>query len=110
MIVEEASFDFILGASGSIMLVMLARPREPKSPFLVYDTWRKLALFRDNSEIVELAKVPWAVRRALRHTPDLDVTEMTLSGRTIRQYRARIVLDSHLKAKLRRERRAPIGA
>ncbi|MDR1009493.1 MAG: hypothetical protein LBL52_04565 [Rickettsiales bacterium] len=109
MVVVEESFDFILGASGKVMLVLLAREYNPRGAFLVYDLRRGLALFRDNTEIVELSKVPRPVLGAIRRVPEVDVTEMTLGGRTVRQYHARVVLDQRLKPKLKKERRAPMG-
>lgn len=85
------------------MLVMLARPSSPLNPFMVFDGKKLLALFRDENEIVKLSYISRKVLKALRLVDEVNITEMNEDSQALRQYKVKVIFDSQLKKKLKRE-------
>lgn len=105
--VIEPEFDVIISANGRVMVVLAPKPNNPVRPFIVHNGWRTFALFRDENEIVMLEKIPRRARRAIRNQEEIVIAEMS-GSRQERAYNVRVIYDSRLKRKLRREVRRPI--
>ena len=85
------------------MLVISARVEGPFNPFVVFDGGKLLALFRDKNEIIKLTYIPRRVLKAVKNIDEISVTEMDPDSMAVRQYRVKIIRDSRLKSKLKRE-------
>ncbi|MGN0929756.1 MAG: hypothetical protein ACI4N3_03900 [Alphaproteobacteria bacterium] len=103
IVINEESFDFIINSSGKLMLIIISRSDVPYNPFIVYDNKKTLALFRDKNEIIKLTYIPRKVLKVIKNSEEISITEMDYDNTTIRQYRARIIRDSKLKKKLKKE-------
>ncbi len=86
------------------MLVILARPDLPSNPFMVFDNKKTLALFRDKNEIIKLTDIHRTVLHLLKTSGEVIVTEMDEDSHTIRRYTTKLIHDSRLKSKLKREK------
>ena len=105
--VIEPEFDVIVSAAGRVMVVLSPKANSPSRPFLVHNGWRTFALFRDENEIIMLENIPRRARKAIRAQPEIVVAEMS-GHQQERAYNVKVIYDSHLKRKLRRETRRPI--
>lgn len=105
IVVLEPSFDFLINQNKKIMLIILARPDMVQNPFIVFDKKKTLALFRDKNEIIKLTEIPKKVLKKLKETDEIAITEMNEESQPIRQYTAKIIFDSRLKHKLKKERK-----
>ncbi len=86
------------------MLVIPARLDAPYNPFLVFDGKKLLALFRDKNEIVKLEFIHRKVLKILKEMEELSITEMDADSNPVRQYTVKMVFDSNLKRKLKKEK------
>ncbi len=103
IVVIEPSFDILISQNKKIMLIILARPDMIQNPFVVFDKKKTLALFRDKNEIIQLTEIPRKVLKELRLAEEILITEMNENSERIRQYTAKIITDSRLKQKLKKE-------
>ncbi len=103
IVILEPSFDFIISPNGKLFLVIFARPDIVINPFMVYDKKKTLALFRDKKEIIKLTEIP---KKALKHIKTINkitVIEMDEDNNKIHQYTTKLIKDSQLKKKLKKE-------
>ena len=105
IVILEPSFDILINQNNSVMLILLARADIPQNPFIVYDRKKTLALFRDKREIIKLTEIPRKVLKVLKSTDEISITEMNEQSEPIRQYSARIIYDSQLQKKLKKEKK-----
>ena len=103
IVVIEPSFDILISQNKKIMLIILARPDMIQNPFVVFDKKKTLELFRDKNEIIQLTEIPRKVLKELRLAEEILITEMNENSERIRQYTAKIITDSRLKQKLKKE-------
>lgn len=103
IVVSEPYFDFILSAEGKLMLVLESRAEMQFNPFVVFDGRKLLALFRDKNEIIKLTYIPRKILKVIKNSAEISVTEMDFENVPVRQYRVKIIYDSRLKSKLKRE-------
>ena len=103
IVILEPSFDFLINQNKKIMLVILARPDMPQNPFIVFDKKKTLALFRDKNEIIKLTEIPRKALKELKLAEEISITEMDEESQAIRQYNVKIIFDSKLNQKLKKE-------
>ncbi len=87
------------------MLIIHSREDNPFNPFMVYDGKKHLALFRDKNEIVKLTYIHRKILKKLKNLEELNITEMDYESHPIRQYTCKIIRDSKLKQKLKKEKK-----
>ena len=104
IIILEPAFDILITQDQKIMLVILSRPNMQQSPFLVFDKKKTMALFRDKNEILKLTEIPRKALKALRSATEVLITEMDEDSNPIRQYPVKIIFDSRLNKKLKKEK------
>ncbi len=85
------------------MLVLESRAEVQFNPFVVFDGRKLLALFRDRNEIIKLTYIPRKILKVIKNSAEISVTEMDFENVPVRQYRVKIIYDSRLKSKLKRE-------
>ena len=100
----EPSFDILITQNKRVMLVILSRTDMPLNPFLVFDKKKTLALFRNKHEIIKLTEIPRKARKILRFQSEILVTEMDEYSHPIRQYSVKMIFDSRLNKKLKKEK------
>ncbi len=100
----EPAFDILVTQDQKIMLVLLSRPNMQQSPFLVFDKKKTMALFRDKNEIIKLTEIPRKALKALKSATEVLVTEMDEESQPTRQYSVKLIFDSRLNQKLKKEK------
>lgn len=100
----EPAFDILITQDQKIMLVIMSRPDMQQNPFLVFDRKKTMALFRDKNEIIKLTDIPRKALKVLRSANEILVTEMTEESVPTRQYSVKLIFDSQLNKKLKKEK------
>ena len=100
----EPAFDILVTQDQKIMLVLLSRPNMQQNPFLVFDKKKTMALFRDKNEIIKLTEIPRKALNALKSATEVLVTEMDEESQPTRQYPVKLIFDSKLNQKLKKEK------
>lgn len=85
------------------MLILFSREDNPYNPFIVYDNKKLLALFRDKNEIIKLTYIPRKILKIIQKAEEISITEMDCDNNPTRQYNTKIIRDSRLKRKLKKE-------
>lgn len=103
----EPAFDILITQDNKVMLVILSRPYMEQNPFLVFDGKKTMALFRDKNEIIKLTEIPkkaLKVLKSLKPSTEILITEMDEESQPTRRYPVKLIFDSKLNSKLKKEK------